>query len=214
MIIDSQYLPNIEYFVLLNNFDEIEIDINENYQKQSYRNRCKILTANKIDDLIIPICKKKDKEIIKNIKLDYTQDWVRRHLGAIKAGYGKAPFFEYYFDYFDFILNKKHDFLIDLNIEILTICLKLLKIKKVISFTECYSNNAKDDFRGIIHPKIDFERQTIYKTFPYSQNFGSKFAPNLSILDTIMCQGPQALKIIESSTGNLNIFSSQGVLDK
>jgi WbqC-like protein family len=212
MTFDSIYLPNIEYFVLLNSFDEIIIEANDNYQKQSFRNRCKILTTNKIDDLIIPVTKNKNKEIVKNIKIDYTQDWIRRHLGAIKAGYGKAPFFEYFFDEFQSAYLKKHDYLIDLNTDILTICLKLLKIKKNILFTENYVFNLKEDYRGVINPKINFNKLSIYKPFEYSQNFGEKFVPNLSIIDTLMCQGPNTLKIIESSRSKLNIFNESDVL--
>jgi WbqC-like protein family len=200
MTLDSLYLPNIEYFVLLNKFENVQIEIFENYQKQTYRNRCKILTANKIDDLIIPINKSKHNEIIKNIKLDYTQEWTRRHLGAIKAAYGKAAYFEYIFGYFSASFHKKHDFLIDFNFELLTTCLKILKIKKSISFTENYVVNVNDDFRGIISPKKDYAIQNIYFPSCYTQNFGNKFAPNLSIIDALMCHGPQTLQIIESST--------------
>ncbi len=223
MVLESNYLPNIEYFALLlstknenSNFDKdentIQIEIHENYQKQSYRNRCKILTTNKIDQLIVPVKKDSLKQIIKDIRIEYTQDWHRQHIGAIKAAYGKAPFFEYFFDYFNLIYSKKHDFLIDLNFEILTVCLKLMKINLNIKFTENYEINLLDDFRGTIHPKLDSNRLNVYLPFVYSQNFGNNFVPNLSVLDLLMCQGPLAAQIIENSTNKVNIFTASGVL--
>jgi hypothetical protein len=214
MIIDAQYLPCIEYFGVINQFEEIRLEVNENYQKQSYRNRCNVLSTNKIDSLVIPIAKLKHKEIIKDIKIDYSQDWVRRHLGAIKASYGKSPFFEYFYDYFRIIIEQKPDFLIDLNYDLLTVCLKLLKLKNKVVFSENYEKIVEFDFRGKIHPKLNPNEYNFYHEYPYSQNFGEKFVPNLSIIDTLMCQGPKAKQIIEGSATKLNILKPIGVLNE
>jgi hypothetical protein len=130
MIIDLHYLPSLEYFACILQHDTIQIEAYEYYEKQSYRNRCKILASNKIDVLSVPVQNGNSKIIVKDIKVEYHQDWVRRHWGAIYSAYGKAPFFEYYADYFANIFEKKPDFLFDLNMELLTICLKLLKVEK------------------------------------------------------------------------------------
>lgn len=211
MIIEAHYLPNIEYFVAISDFDTISLEVNENYQKQTYRNRCKILAANKIDDLVVPVTKNQPKELLKNIRIDYSQDWTRRHLGAIKSAYGKAPFFEYFFDYFQIEILKKPDFLIDLNLELLTVCLKLMRQKKKINFTEKYEVIADDDFRGKIHPKYTFNIGDKFQAIAYSQNFGEKFVPNLSIIDLLMCQGNEAYTIINASKGKMNIINPMNV---
>lgn len=211
MIIEAHYLPCLEYFTVISEFDEIKLEVHENYQKQTYRNRCKILATNKIDDLIIPIINGNSKEIVKNIKIDYYQDWSRRHLGAIKSAYGKAPYFEHFYDYFRIVFEKKPDFLIDLNFELLTVCLKLAKINKIVTFTEKYETISENDFRGKIHPKRDSGMLNSYKSFSYSQNFGEKFVPNLSVIDVLMCQGPRVSEIIKGSNAKLNIISSQSV---
>ena len=200
MVIDLQYLPNLEFFCAIHKNDEIIIEAYEFYEKQSYRNRSRILTTNKVDTLTIPVQKDKKKIIVKDVKIDYSQDWIRRHWGAIHAGYGKSPFFEFYSDYFRKILDKKHDFLFDLNIELLTICLKLLRLEKKIIFTENYQKNPQRDFRGLIHPKKSYILNDIYYPFKYRQNFGNEFEPNLSILDLLFCQGNQSLLIISDST--------------
>ncbi len=200
MIIDLHYLPSLEYFACILQHDTIQIEAYEYYEKQSYRNRCKILASNKIDVLSVPVQNGNSKIIVKDIKVEYHQDWVRRHWGAIYSAYGKAPFFEYYADYFANIFEKKPDFLFDLNMELLTICLKLLKVEKKIIFTEEYEKVAQNDYRGQIHPKRSYSQNNFYEPIMYRQNFGSDFEPNLSILDLLFCQGNQARKILEQST--------------
>ena len=199
MIIEAHYLPSIEYFVAISNFEVVTLEVFENYQKQSYRNRCKILTTNKIDELVVPVVKPNTKEIIKNIKIDYTQEWPRRHLGAIKAAYGKAPFFEHFYEYFKNSIERKPAFLIDLNVELLSICLKLLRIKKEIIFSDNYQEIQPDDFRGLIHPKKTNKNTGFLQSQRYTQNFGEEFVPNLSIVDLLMCQGTKAMDIINRS---------------
>ncbi len=205
MVVDLQYLPSLEYFCLLLQHDEIRIEAYEYFEKQSYRNRCIIQTTNKIDSLTVPVQNGNKKVLIRDLKIDYSQDWTRRHWGAIHSAYGKSPFFEYYGEYFKKILDKKPDFLFDLNLDFLTICLKLLRLEKNIIFTENYEKIVENDFRGQIHPKRHFEMNRVYQPLAYRQNFGNEFEPNLSILDLLFCQGNQAMTILKGSTINEQI---------
>lgn len=199
MTIDLQYFPSLEYFCALLKNEEIVIESHEYFEKQSYRNRCIIQTTNKIDTLTVPVQNGNKKVLIKDLKIDHSQDWHRRHWGAIHSAYGKSPFFEFYSEYFKIILDKKHDFLFDLNVEILTICLKLLRLEKKVTFTKNYDKNVQTDFRGLIHPKRNYELNNLYRPFFYRQNFGSEFVPNLSILDLLFCQGNQSLSVLKES---------------
>ena len=199
MTTDLQYLPSLEYFCTLLKHDEIKIEAHEYFEKQSYRNRCKIQTTNKIDTLTIPVKNGNSKVLIRDLRIDYHQDWTRRHWGAIHSAYGKSPFFEFYSDYFRNLIEKKPDFLFDFNLDLLTICLKLLRLEKTIIFTEKYEKDLENDFRGQIHPKKSFGENQVYKPIAYRQNFGNEFEPNLSIVDLLFCQGNQALKILQES---------------
>jgi hypothetical protein len=202
MTIDLQYLPSLEYFCVIIKHDEIKIEAHEYFEKQSYRNRCIIQTTNKIDSLTVPVQNGNKKVLIRDLKIDYSQDWTRRHWGAIHSAYGKSPFFEYYAEYFKNILEKKPDFLFDLNLNFLTICLKLLRLEKNIIFTENYEKTVENDWRGQIHPKRHFETNKVYQPLAYRQNFGNEFEPNLSILDLLFCQGNQAMNILKGSIIN------------
>ena len=199
MTIDLQYLPSLEYFCALLKHDKITIEAHEYFEKQSYRNRCRIQTTNKIDTLTVPVKNGNSKVLIKDLRIDYHQDWTRRHWGAIHSAYGKSPFFEFYADYFRFLFEKKPDFLFDFNLDLLTICLKLLRLEKTIIFTENYEKDVKNDFRGQVHPKRHYQENQLYQPVKYRQNFGSEFEPNLSILDLLFCQGNQSLKILQES---------------
>ena len=203
ILIDLQYLPCIQYFSTLLHFDEIVLENNEHYLKQSYRNRCYILGANKIEMLIVPILDGNKKILVKDIQIDYQQRWPEIHWRTIKAAYGKSPFFEFFGDEFHQILQKKPHFLWDFNYELLTICLKLLKINKTISLTETYEKQPENDVfdaRGLINPKKDAETGLDYRQMAYQQNFGNEFVPNLSIIDLLFCRGNQSLGILKKSS--------------
>jgi hypothetical protein len=205
VLIDLHYLPSLEFFSCLLNFDEIILESNENYVKQSYRNRAYILGANKPEMLIIPILDGNKKTLIKDVKIDYSQHWQLNHWRTIRAAYGKSPFFEFYIDFFQKVFEKKNTFLWDTNFELLTICLKLLRQNKTICLTEKYekeTNIAVFDARSMINPKKEIKNSEFYKIVPYQQNFGNKFEPNLSIIDLLFCRGNQAFEILKKSSLN------------
>lgn len=200
--IELQYLPSIEYFACLLKYGEVMIEAKENFVKQTYRNRCHILAANGIDTLIVPVIHSSPKVPIREVKVDYSQGWVRRHWGAIVAAYGKAPYFEYFGSDFERVYLKKPTFLFDLNWELLTICLKLLRLKPTIRLTDTYEielSGSHFDALSQIHPKNPSGHNIFSKPIVYKQNFGTEPVPNLSILDLLMCQGAEATRLLRQS---------------
>jgi len=205
IVIDLQYFPCLAYFCCLLKAKECVIDIYEYYEKQSYRNRCKILTANKIQTLSVPVCHQ-GKRAMKEVKIDYHENWVNVHWRSIRAAYGKAPFFEFYADDFRKVLYKKSVFLADLNAEVLTLCLKFLGIQTPIRYTEKYIETQHlgeyKDIRSRIHPKKEQFIEEFYMPKSYPQVFGNKFEANLSILDLLFCEGNNSLAILSASSTN------------
>jgi hypothetical protein len=202
LLIDLQYLPCTRFFSTLLQFDEIVLESHEHYVKQSYRNRCYILGANKVEMLIVPVLDGNKKILVKDIQIDYQQKWPEIHWRTIKAAYGKSPFFEFFGDEFQQALQKKPQFLWDLNYELLTICLKFLQVNKTIRLTENYEKELKSsvfDARALINPKKNHETDMLYQSIAYQQNFGNEFVPNLSIIDLLFCRGNQSLGILKKS---------------
>lgn len=201
MLVEAQYFPNLEYFINILEYETVYIEAWETYQKQSYRNRCHILTSNKVNTLTVPVMNPTRNILIRDIKIDYNQRWMNDHWGAIRSGYGKAPFFEYYADFFQDILSKKHTFLFDMNMELMTVCLKLLGVNKKMEFTSFFEKNPGPglvDLRSAIHPK-KVNPSYIITWSRYPQIFGRYFVTNLSILDLLFCEGANSINILGQS---------------
>ena len=202
IIIELQYFPPISYFTLITPFNNIQIEAFEHFKKQSYRNRCLINGANKIEKLIVPVKHSMSQTNIRDIHIDYSTNWFNNHTRAILSAYGKSPFYEHFAEDFLNIINKKHHFLFDLNLEILSKCLELLEINPGFSFAEKYEKPAISsvfDARELIDPKKPDKKNKFFRPAPYYQVFGKNFVEDLSILDLLFCEGPNAMFIIRQS---------------
>jgi hypothetical protein len=204
-VLFSSYFPNIRYFSKFLIYDKLIIDIYESYSKQTYRNRCKILTANGVSSLIVPV-KKNFRTHFKDIEIEYSENWQANHSRAILSAYKNSPFYEYYIDAFVPLLEKKEKYLLDLNNGILETSLKLLSIKPNFEYSTSFLSGANYvDLKDAIHPKthknID-DRQFLAKDYiqVFSQRHG--FCPDLSILDLLFNEGPLSLTYIKSAITN------------
>jgi hypothetical protein len=192
LLTETMYNPPVQYFRHALHSDGLLIEQHENYVKQSYRNRCHVLTAQGVVPLSIPILKgnSKNKTIITEIEIDYSQKWYNVHWRTIQAAYGRAPYFEFYADYLKAVYERQPKYLFDLNVELLKLYSKLLKLDKPINFTETYQTQSPDnilDLRNQIHPKIITDNLYVK---PYTQVFGKQFVSELSIIDLLFTQGP------------------------
>ncbi len=197
MLLSSTYFPPVQYFSKIASHAEITIEACENYQKQSYRNRCNITSANGIILLAIPIQKgSSPRQLIKDVKISYETDWQRIHSRSIMSAYRHSPFYEFFFDEFTFVWEKKENYLFDLNFKILR------KLIELSGFPELVIQESKEflvfpddkpDWRKIIHPKIELEKDESFRSISYEQVFNDRygFQPNLSILDTLFQLGPE-----------------------
>jgi hypothetical protein len=202
-LIELQYLPPIAYFSALQRSSEILIERHEHYVKQSYRNRCYINTVHGVVPLIVPLTAKHGKVLITDVRIDYGQKWLNNHWRTIRSAYGNAAFFEYYSDDLERVLFRKHIYLYDLNLELLSMCLKWLKrqveLKETLSYAKIPSMPVHD-LRSVINPKKTEHLSRFYQPAPYKQVFGNAFAENLSLIDLIFCAGPEAAGIVELSS--------------
>ncbi len=201
-IIDIHYLPSIEYFCALLPYQEIILEKQAHYQKQSFHNRCYILGANNTERLVVPLKGKQGKIKISEVMIDHSQKWATLHWRSIRSAYGRAPFFEYYAADFEQVLFKKQELLYQLNYDLLTLCLKILGLNRAIGQSKDYQKETSDelvDLRSQISPKRPWQGRSFYRPQKYIQVFGSKFVENLSIIDLIFCEGTGALNVIKKS---------------
>lgn len=201
LVIEPHYLGSLEFFVLLYKYKEVTLEVNQHFTKQTYKNRCYILSSQGKLPLSIPV-KFNNRTILKDVKIESNHKWQKDHWGAIYSSYGKSPFFEYFSDSFHQILKKKYTFLLDLNLSLMTNCLDLLQIGRTIVLSESFvleQETKAYDARETIIPKIRYDKRENYSSQHYNQNFGNEFVPNLSIIDLLFCEGPSSEQVLKKS---------------
>lgn len=208
VLIDIHFLPCLEYLAVLLNHEEIILEQHEHYVKQSYRNRCYVNTANGILKLVVPVTAKHNKALIKDVQIDSSSRWQNIHWRAIESAYSNAAFYDHYHEDLKKIIFTEYEFLYDLNLALLSFCLKAMKHSMLLTESTSYEKvpqNNIADLRSVISPKSAYSERSYYKLVPYTQVFGNKFAPNLSFIDLLFCEGPNSMQILKSSTrGDLN----------
>jgi hypothetical protein len=193
IVLSTAYLPPIEYFAHIKGSDEVLIEREENYLKQSFRNRCYILSTDRPQHLTVPVYLGSiHKTLIRDIRIDYTKRWQQVHLGALKSAYGSSPYYIYYSEILEKIILSNHEFLLDLNMELLEAVMKMLKLERKISFTSGFMpvGGNQNDLRYSINPK----KRSFYSPKKYIQVFTYEngFTPGLSIADLLFNEGPEA----------------------
>lgn len=197
ILLSTAYLPPIEYFFHILNAGEVLIEKQENYLKQTYRNRCYIMSAGGPLPLSVPVYQGSfHKTAVKDIRIDYSKRWQQVHLGALTSSYSASPYFLYYFEIIGKIILARHEFLLDLNIELLRALMKMLRSETIVSYTSDFKpvERSSEDLRYSISPK----RKSLYKARHYLQVFGSEkdFVPGLSIVDLLFNMGPESINYL------------------
>lgn len=204
ILLSTAYLGNIQYFSKILSNDKCVIEQHESYVKQSYRNRCEILSANGVITLTIPIVKQSSQQrLIKDSMIEYVMSWQKQHWKSIESAYRNSPYFEYFEDIFAPIYQHKERFLIDFNMKLMQSVLMCMEVDNAdYVLSECYmmtENSDTKDFRNRISPKGTLQREDdSFEINPYYQVFSDKmpFVPNLSIIDLLFCEGLNAKNLI------------------
>ncbi len=202
LLIDSQYFGSVDYYKLLNKFSNIVIEQYETYQKMSFRNRCMVAGSNGVVGLSVPLEKGRgQRELMKDVRISYSDNWQLQHWRTIESCYSRAPFFEFYRDGVWQLLQQKETFLLDLNMATLSWLQKVLKMPGSVSLTNHYQKSCEEgvtDKRNSLLPK---QYQLSYTGPRYTQVFEDRigFQPNLSILDLLFCSGPETGHLVKTT---------------
>lgn len=205
ILLSTAYFGPIRYFSKLITYPEVYIEQNENFIKQTYRNRAVILGANGPISLIVPVEKGREQKIkIKDLRIAYDDEWQRNHWRTIFSAYNSSPFFEYYADDLEPFFRKKYEFLFDFNQQITESILEILEIQVDLKLTEDFEQIPVNclNFREKINPKAHRNaHDPVFVAQPYTQVFSEKFGfvPDLSILDLLFNEGPSAHSVLLQS---------------
>jgi WbqC-like protein family len=197
VLLHPTYFPSISHFVAMAKSNSITFEMEDNFQKQTNRNRMYIYSPNGIQLLNIPVKHSKTShQKTKDTKLETAFDWQKQHFKSLEAAYRTSPFFEYFEDSIRPIFTKKHTFLMDLNFETIDIVSKCLGFQFETNKTIEYFHEANsfNDLRYLVNGKKD-----LASFESYTQVFDNKhgFINNLSILDLLFNEGRYALDYLK-----------------
>lgn len=201
MLLHPTYFPNIAHFVALIKSKEVVFEVCDNYQKQTYRNRSDIYSANGKLSLSVPVSyTQKLRQKTKDVLISSVDDWQSKHLKSFDSAYRMSPFYEFYIDDLMPIFKTEFKYLLDLNLkcfELLTKALEL-EISTILSEDFTIPDNSSYDFRNLVNTK----KNNAFQFNKYTQVFTKKhgYITNLSILDLLFNEGPNAINYLESQT--------------
>jgi hypothetical protein len=168
----------------------------------TFRNRCRIVGAEGVIDLSIPLVGgRRQKCLIRDVRVATGDHWQTRHWRTIASCYNRSPWFEYYRDELEALFQKKVEFLLDWDLNCFEWSLKALGITRQVGLTDSYRPEYGPeegmDCRGKIMPRDSRDRWELPR---YPQVFEDRtgFTPNLSILDLLFCQGKEAIMYVRS----------------
>ncbi|WP_445719856.1 WbqC family protein [Flavobacterium sp.] len=197
ILIHPTYFPSISHYIAMIQADSVTFEMEDNFQKQTNRNRMYIYSPNGVQLLNIPVKRAVEKhQKYKDVRIENDFGWQKNHFKSLEAAYRTSPFFEYFEDDFRPLFEKKHEFLMDLNLEVFELVNDSLginiEVKKTIEFFHEATNH--NDFRHLVNGKKD----TI-KLEEYTQVFNEKhgFLNNLSILDLLFNEGRYAVDYLK-----------------
>lgn len=202
ILLSTAYLPPVQYMSALLSADKVFIEAHETYPKQTYRNRCVILSANGPLPLVIPVIKPKGNHTgITEAIIDYSTGWNRNHWRAIESAYRTSAYFDFIADVLKPFYSNPFNTLWVFNHELLKAILDFLELPVNINFTSSFHKTAPEgvlDLRFAISPKVKMPKTGLPTTLPYFQVFEHRFGfiPNLSIIDLLFNEGLMAREIL------------------
>lgn len=221
-VMQPYLFPYIGYWQLINAADKFVILDDVNYIMRGFINRNRILLNGQSHMFSIPIKKASQNKLIRDTKLNFSEEDKRKFLMTIKSAYGKAPYFSQVMPVVEQIIDNpeidltsyiKNSILrinqyLDIDTEILISSQiekdntlkaqdRIIEICKKLN-ADIYINPCGG--RGL-YRHCDFEKEglklffltTIGENIHYQQ-FKKEFVENLSIVDLLMNNGQNQIR--------------------
>lgn len=175
IILPTTYLGSVDWYKQhLANPTQVQIEVMENFPKQTYRNRCTITTPDGPLTLSVPVKRADSKQLTRDVEISYQQKWQHQHWIALMSAYKRTPYFDYYADFFRPFYEKETTFLVDLNEGLHDVIIRLLTNNVGMSNRRWTTGkNRTSDWQG-----LDLE---------------SCFGNGQSILDLLFEYGPETV---------------------
>lgn len=216
-----EYLPDIAWFLRMAQADQFAIADDLRFNHPSAVNRASIKSAEGQQWLTVPVkADRKRSPLICEARIDNRTNWRRKHWRTLQVNYAYAPYFDYFADFFSALYQRQWEFLIDINLEIISylkdvlrittpllktsdldlpvdIKAKTLALLKATDSRLYLTDPATEKFlRSPLFDKADIVIQATEKIkLTYRQQFGG-FIPNLSLIDLLFNEGPESIWLL------------------
>lgn len=199
ILLHPTYFPSIAQCVAMIRAEKVKFEVCDNYQKQTYRNRMTIYGAQGRMPLTIPVIyTQKNRQAYQDILIANDEPWQDLHWKSIQSAYSSSPFFEFYEHDIVHLFKEEATHLMSFNFRCLDAILECLQLKLHYDLTTSFELQPTDitDYRYLANHRKEINQPLQ----PYVQVFDDKhgFMPNLSILDLIFNEGPNALLYLEN----------------
>lgn len=203
VLLHPTYFPSIATFVAVAKAENIVMETQDNYQKQTYRNRCYIYAANGKLQLSVPVnFSQKNRQKYSEVTIANNYNWQDNHFKSLESAYRTSPFYEFYIDELQPLFTETFNSILDFNLKCFETICECLQLETNISKTEIFEKNPTNlkDLRNLVNAK----KETILPLEPYTQVFDTKhgYINNLSILDLLFNEGPNTISYLTAQ----NIF--------
>lgn len=223
-ILQPGYLPWLGFFEQINRCDIFVLYDDAQFEKGSWRNRNRIKTPNGPQWLTVPVLLKgQGFPLIKDVVINASVLWQKKHIKAITQNYSKSRFFSHYAESLFEILNRPWKYLADLDLELTHWIMKQLNISTTIALSSglgvpgsgvqrliniihlLQGNHFYEGSAGKNYIDVDvFEKKRISVTFqdydhPIYPQLHGEFVSHLSIIDLLFNWGPDSLSILTNA---------------
>jgi hypothetical protein len=220
-----QYLPWLGYFDKLERCEVFCLLDTVQYKKNEFQNRNRIKTADGWQWLTVPVTYRFPQRI-REVEVNQTVNWQRKHLQALKSNYSKAPFFQSYYPSFEEFYQQPYEMVVDVNVASIEMLMELLGLERKLVLASSLQLDTEDPTLRLVEicqalgasaylsgkdgakymdtdMFVSHEIEVLFQDFKhpqYPQCYGS-FEPNMSVADLLFNCGPESLAIIiEAST--------------
>ena len=226
-----EYLPWLGFFKKMMNAELFVFLDDVQFRKKGWQNRNRIRINDGTALLSIPVHTHSYPKI-NEVTIDNEKNWSIRHKKSILYNYARAPYFDEIKDFIESIFEKKFQYLVDLNTEIIKFIMNELEIKSKIVFSSeleiskkgsdrvldiCKAVGADHYITGTFWAESnlrveEFKKSNIDIEFqkfqhPIYKQIHGEFIPEMSIIDLLFNEGrKEAKKILQNSISSSRII--------
>lgn len=201
LLLHPAYFGPVSQYAAMIKAEKVVFENEDNYQKQTYRNRMYIYGANGKLSLNVPIRhtgNKSNHQKYRDVRIENDFPWQKQHWRSLETVYRTSPFFEFYEDDFKPLYDENFEFLIDFNYKCFELAQESLQIEINFEKTTEYFLNPEGMVNGRSLINAKNSKPVIIE--PYTQVFQEKFGflNDLSIVDLLFNEGPNALNYLKN----------------